>query len=86
MFLQNNYQSRRQYARVATGKASPIDVAASETLVEKLGAGALFNLLIPILFLIYLCELVVGSLCLISLWSLGRFYWQVGICIVSSCV
>uniref|UniRef100_A0A6A7G6G1 Transmembrane protein 120 homolog n=1 Tax=Hirondellea gigas TaxID=1518452 RepID=A0A6A7G6G1_9CRUS len=73
MFLQNWYQSRRQYARVATGKASSIDIAASETLVEN--PSNLF-LLVPLLYLTYVLELMAGVV-LVGYSSIQRrFSWQ----------
>eukprot|EP01083_Nonionella_stella_P302256 1041405_1 len=75
MLLQNLYQSRRHYTRVATGKASPIDVAAGETLVETPRE---FLALIPLLFLTYLAELVVGGHFMFNTCTMnGQCHWQV---------
>jgi len=57
MFFQNSYQSKRLYVRRALGKASQIDVDASETLIEK---PTDLKILIPLLFLLYVFQLYLG--------------------------
>jgi len=58
MLAQNWYTAKRKYVRVAIGKAKPIDVDASETLVEK---PTHLKMLIPPLFALYLFELYLGA-------------------------
>lgn len=74
MFLQNLYQSKRHYTRVAIGKASTIDVAASETLVET---PSNLRILVPLLFLTYILELISGGIYLASSLINIEFHWQV---------
>jgi len=57
MLLQNFYQVRRSYARVSMGKAQPIDVERSETIVEK---PVDLQILVPLLFAIYAFEFYAG--------------------------
>jgi len=57
MAVQNSYQSKRLYVRKTLGKASYIDVDASETLVEKPSD---LKVLVPMLFIVYVSELYMG--------------------------
>lgn len=57
MMFQNNYQKKRLYTRKALGKAKAIDVESTETLVEK---PTDLKILIPMLFILYFCELWFG--------------------------
>lgn len=71
MMLQYVYQSRRQYARVATGKASPLDVSLSETLVERPVKRRILLFLVPLLFITYSLEILVG-------WRIAMFSKESG--------
>jgi len=59
MLVQNWYQAQRAYVRKALEKQKAIDVNSSETLVEK---PTNLILLIPLLFLVYIFELVLSLL------------------------
>jgi hypothetical protein len=63
MFLQNRYQHRRHYTRRALGKAKDVDVAATETIVEK---PTDLRMLIPLLFGLYAYEVVMGGFLLLA--------------------
>jgi hypothetical protein len=58
MILQNNYQNARHYVRRSLGKASDLDVAASETIQEK---PTNLRVLVPALALTYVTEIYLGS-------------------------
>lgn len=77
MILQYRYQRRRQYARVATGKASPLDIAASETLVEKPQHTVSLAVLMPLCFMSYLFELGFGLSHVVSVIYADAFHWQI---------
>jgi hypothetical protein len=64
MTLQYLYQSKRSYVRKSLGKAKAIDVDATETIVEK---PTDLWWLVPVLYLLYLYELVLG-LDVLSVW------------------
>ena len=57
MTLQYLYQSKRSYVRKSLGKAKAIDVDATETIVEK---PTDLWWLVPVLYALYLYELVLG--------------------------
>jgi len=61
MLVQNFYQANRAYARKALEKQKAIDCDTSETLVEK---PTNLILLVPLLFLVYICEAAISFYCL----------------------
>lgn len=60
MLIQNRYQQRRSYVRKTLGKATQVDVDTSETLVEK---PTDLKILIPLLYALYLYEVLFGVRC-----------------------
>ncbi|MES1922310.1 hypothetical protein MHBO_003817, partial [Bonamia ostreae] len=80
MFMQYLYQSKRQYARVATGKAKPFDVALSETLVEAPNRRRILLVLVPMLISCYGCEIYMGAS--ITLFGVLRAGWNIQVLLV----
>eukprot|EP01083_Nonionella_stella_P189991 703842_1 len=77
MLFQNVYQSKRHYARVATGKANVMDVGPAETLVEK--PSNLISL-VPLLYLTYILEIIIGGLMIATACTTGHGFsvsWKV---------
>jgi len=64
MWVQNQYQEARHYARVAMGKASIFDGTTSETLVEAPSQSSTwYYFLVPLLYMTYMFEIILAGYC-----------------------
>merc|ERR550534_1270803 len=67
MWVQNQYQEARHYARVAMGKATIFDGSTSETLVEAPSQSSTwYYILIPLLYVTYVFEVILAGYCFIE--------------------
>jgi len=67
MWVQNQYQEARHYARVAMGKASIFDGTTSETLVEAPSQSSTwYYILIPLLYITYVFEVILAGYCFVE--------------------
>lgn len=67
MWVQNQYQEARHYARVAMGKASIFDGTTSETLVEAPSQSSTwYYILIPLLYATYVFEVILAGYCFVE--------------------
>jgi len=67
MWVQNQYQEARHYARVAMGKASIFDGTTGETLVEAPSqSSSWYFILVPLLYLTYIFEASLAGYCFVE--------------------
>jgi len=67
MWVQNQYQEARHYARVAMGKASIFDGSTSVTLVEAPSqSSSWYYILVPLLYITYVLELILAGYCFVE--------------------
>jgi len=67
MWVQNQYQEARHYARIAMGKASIFDGTTSETLVEAPSQSSTwYYILVPLLYMTYIFEVILAGYCFLE--------------------